>query len=177
VNIIRVDLSNFDRLFAESTAAIKDFLYMRFEIAGNGMPFGDWDGAELGDVDPYAYLDVAYEFAYQFRSEAELRFLRMSAALNLLCQLARIVDADETSGSTFMEDFRNRAARPEREVMIRTYHPELYRVSEAFESGRVIAHPAIHRAFRAALYGADDLHEALQAVTRDVVMRTFDDLA
>lgn len=174
MNVVHVDESNFDRLYAESTSAIQDFLYMLFEIAGDCRPIGDWDRAELGEVDPFKYLDISYEYEYQFRSGSELTFLHRSAALNLICRLANIVDEDETSGSTWMEDFRRRDSLPDGEGLLRKYHPELFLISEAFEAGRVVGHPTIQRAFRAALYGGDDFFLTLRLLVPDVVLRTFD---
>jgi len=84
------------------------------------------------------------------------------------------VDEDECTGSTWMADFRNRQEQPTKEAALREYHPELFRILEAFEAGRVVSHPAIQRAFKAALYGSEDFHLALASVTFEVVLRTFD---
>jgi hypothetical protein len=173
MNVVHVNETNFDQLYAESRCAIKDFLYMLFEISGDCLPCGDWDRAELGEVDPFRYLDIAYEFKYQFRSESELTFLRRAAALNLLCRLARIADEDLTTGSTWMADFRGRSKQQALEAAIREHHPELLTIVKAFEAGRVVPDSAIQRAFKAALYGTDDFWITLRSVTADVVLRTF----
>ncbi len=176
MNLVRVDESNYDRLHAEWVSATKDFLYMLFDIAGDCQPFGDWDRAELGAVDPFQYLDIAYDGDCPFWSGPTLHFLHRSAALNLLCRLASIGLEDECSGSTWMADFRSRRSQPAIEALIREYHPELFRILEAFEAGRVVPHPVIQRAFRAALYGSDDFLDALRSVTSEIVLRTFDAL-
>jgi hypothetical protein len=149
VNVCRIDESNYKREYEESTDAIKDFLYMAFEIAGDCQPIGDWTRAELGTVDPFRYLDVAYEYEYQFRSEQEVQFLHRSAALNLLCRLA-VHDEDGTR-----------------------HQPELVRIREAFESGRVVSLPVLDRAFRAGLDGTEDFVPALKLVNAEIVRRTF----
>ncbi|MDP9194734.1 MAG: hypothetical protein M3P06_23810 [Acidobacteriota bacterium] len=176
MRILRIDESSFHREYEESRCAIKDFLYMLFEICGDCQPFGDWDRAEVGTVDPYKYLDIAYEYEYQFRSVQEIDFLHRSAALNLLCRLARVDDEDQCSGSTWMTDFRSPDVRAAKEALTRTYHPELFQILEAFESGRIVDIPVIHRAFRAALYGTEDLYPTLGLITAEIVLRTFDGL-
>jgi hypothetical protein len=171
---VRIDESNYASEYQESEDAIKDFLYMAFEIAGDCLPTGDWDRAELGRVDPFRYLDIAYEYQYLFRSSSELDFLHRSAALNLLCRLARIEDNDECSGSTWMADFRTPHVRLEKEALIRRYHPELFQIQDAFEGGRVVGIPIIQRAFKAALYATEELYPVLRLVTESIVLRTFD---
>lgn len=176
MNVVVIDESNCDREYQESTSAIKDFLYMLFEIAGDRLPLGDWDRADLGAVDPFRYLDIAYEDEYQFRSVPELDFLHRAAALNLLCRLAEIEDEDECSGSTWMADFQNPLVRAEKETSIREHHPVMFRILEAFESGRIVSIPVIQQAFTAALYGNGDFLQALANVTSEIVVRPFDDL-
>jgi hypothetical protein len=141
---LHINEINFTIEYKESEDAIKDFLYMTFEIAGDCLPTGDWNRAELGRVDPFRYLDIAYECAYQFRNPSELAFLHRSAALNLLCRLAQIEDEDDCSGSTWMDDFRNPHVHLEKEMLIRRYHPELFKIKQAFERGRVVPIIAPH---------------------------------
>ena len=174
---VRIDESNYASEYQESVDAVKDFLYMAFEIVSDCLPTGDWDRAELGKVDPFRYLDIAYEYEYLFRSPEDLAFLHRSAALNLLCRLAKIDDDDECSGSTWMVDFRTPHLRLENEALIRRYHPELFQIEEAFEGGRIVQVPIIQRAFRAALYGSEELYPVLRLVTEKIVLRTFDLLA
>ncbi len=149
MNVCRIDKSNYEREYEESTNAVKDFLYMAFEIAGDCQPVGDWTRAELGTVDPFRYLDIAYEYEYQFRSEGEIHFLHRFAALNLLCRLA-VHDEDGTR-----------------------HDPNLVRIRDAFESGRVVSLPVLDRAFRAGLYGTEDFVPALKLVNAEIVQRTF----
>ena len=111
MRIVRVNEGTYDAEYSASTDAIRDFLYMYFQIAGDCLPAGDFDRAELGSVDPFRYLDVAYEYTYQFRSKQEVAFLHEGAAINLLCHLAQAIDLDECSGSTIVADFRSALAR------------------------------------------------------------------
>lgn len=104
--VITVDESNSNLEFFASKSAISDFLYMYFNIAGDCLPTGDWDRAELGAVDPFRYIDIDYDCKYQIRSNAEIRFMREAAAVNLLCRLARIHAEDEEQCSTVVQDFR-----------------------------------------------------------------------
>lgn len=149
MNVCRIDESNYGREYEESTNAIKDFLYMAFEIAGDCQPIGDWTRAELGTVDPFRYLDIVYEYKYQFRSDAEVDFLHRFAALNLLCRLA-VHDEDGTR-----------------------HHPDLVRIREAFESGRVVSLPVLDRAFRAGLDGTEAFIPTLELVQVEIVRRAL----
>ncbi len=66
MNVVQIDKNNFDDEYKASADAIRDFPYMFFEIAGDRRPVGDFDRAELGEVNPFRYLDIKYDYEYQF---------------------------------------------------------------------------------------------------------------
>ena len=123
---------------------------MYFQIAGDCLPAGDFDRAELGSVDPFRYLDVAYEYTYQFRSKQEVAFLHEGAAINLLCHLAQAIDLDECSGSTIVADFRSALARSQEDDALQAQAPDLHAIYKAYRNSRTILTPAIQQALQAA---------------------------
>ncbi len=176
MNLLRIDQNNVDDEYEESTNAIRDFLYMFFEIAGDCLPVGDFDRAELGEVDPYKYLDIQYEYRYQFRSDAEIAFLHQGAAINLLCRLAQVNDEDQCSRSTLLADFNNEQVRAENEEMLMHAAPDLFKIYDAWSGGRIIATPSIRNSFHLAFSDSARFHASLEAVLNDVILKTFDGL-
>jgi len=176
MNVINVTDATFPDEYSASTSAIRDFLYMYFEISGDCRPFGDYDRAELGHVDPFQYLDIHYVYKYQFRSDAEITFMHQAAAINLLCRLAQAYDKDECSGSTFMTDFCNLDSRRTNEPLLRESAPDLFRIYEAYSEGRIIDTPNIQEAFQAAFKDRTKFYFALGAVLKEVILKTFHNL-
>ncbi|MCR9115771.1 MAG: hypothetical protein NXI22_02345 [bacterium] len=173
MNIVRINEVNESEEYAHSANAIRDFLYMYFEIASDCRPFGDFDRAELGSVDPFKYLDIDYECHYQFRSSSEVTFLHKAAAVNLLCQIAQCYDTDECSGSTIVADFNDVDVRTSKEQSLKDVAPELFAIFEAFCDGRVVNNPNIHAAFHAAFNDSEAFHQSLKSVLTEVVLTTF----
>lgn len=176
MNVVQISETNFDDEYKASTEAIRDFLYMFFEIAGDCRPIGDFDRAELGNVDPLRYLDIEYDYEYQFRSESEITFLHEAAAVNLLCRLAQIYDADERSGSTFISDFSNELSRKANEKTLIEHVPDLFRIHKAVSDNRIIGTSSIKNAIDAAFGDSHRFHASLQAVLNDVILKSFDSL-
>ena len=176
MNVVHISENNFDDEYKASADAIRDFLYMFFEIAGDCRPVGDFDRAELGTVDPFRYLDIEYDYEYQFRSDSEISFLHQAAAVNLLCRLAQAYETDECSGSTFVSDFNNEMTREAKEPFLREHVPDLFRIHQAFRDGRIVNTPSIHNAFNSAFSDSERFYPSLGVVLDDVVLATFESL-
>lgn len=176
MNVINVTDATFADEYSASTSAIRDFLHMYFEISGDCRPFGDYDRAELGSVDPFRFLDIHYVYKYQFRSDAEITFMHQAAAINLLCRLAQTYDTDECSGSTVMADFCDLDTRRKNELPLRECAPDLFRIYEAYCEGRIVDTPSIQEAFHAAFKDQTKFYFALGGVLTEVILKTFDNL-
>ena len=185
VNIVHVSEQSFEDEYSASTNAMRDFLYMYFEISGDCRPTGDFDRAELGAVDPFRYLDIDYRSTFQFRSGTEIQFLHQASAVNLLCQLAQVFDHDECSGSTLMTDFisiecrngqTNHHSGDSLRAHLRDSIPEVFRIRDAVGAGRIIDTPSITNAFTAAFTSAELFHQSLGVVLSDVILVSFYEL-
>ena len=174
MNVVQIDKNNFDDEYKASADAIRDFLYMYFEIAGDRRPVGDFDRAELGKVNPFGYLDIKYDYEYQFRSDWEIKFLHQGAAINLLCRLAQAYETDECSGSTFVADFNNEETRKTKEQILKEFSPDLFTILEAFSNGRIVATKRIQIAFHAAFNDSERFFPSLEKVLTDVILTAFD---
>ncbi|GEM_PF-5712326 len=167
---INITAENADTEYAASKEAIRDILYMYFEIAGDCRPIGDWDRADLGRFAPYRYLDIEYEADYCIRSSSEVEFLQQGSAVKLLCQLACVYDQDMCSGATFMRDFCDPDMRERRSDELRECHPELFRIHSAFSGGRVLKNPLLHDAFFAAFHKEGDFYQSLRKVLEEIII-------
>lgn len=176
MNIVKVDETNYKDEYKASTEAIRDFLYMYFDISLDCLPTGDFDRAELGNVDPFRFLDIEYIYKYQFRNKAELNFLHQGAAINLLCRLAQVYDLDGYSGSTFISNFLNEQTRIDKEEFLKEHVPELFKIHDAYCQGKIVKTPSIIDAFRAAFHDSERFYTSLERVLTDVIFSTFESL-
>ncbi len=174
MNLIKVGEDNVRDEYDESTNAIRDFLYMFFEIAGDCRPVGDFDRAELGNVDPYKFLDIRYEYEYLFRTDSDIVFLHQGAAINLLCRVAKVYDMGECSGSAWMTYFNDEQMRVEKERELREHAPDLYKIHDAWSRGRIIGTPCIQNSFHLAFKDSERFWPSLEVVLNDVILKTFD---
>lgn len=174
---VTIDDTNCAREHAASAAAIRDFLYTFFDISVDCLPIGDWDRAALGEVDPFLYLDVEFVCQYSLRTPAEVEFLHVGAAVNLLCRVAVAFDGDEASGSTVVAAFCSAVASGADDEVLRVVSPELQAIYRAFASGRVPRATAIQSAFRAWLTGdARAFYQTLGIVRAEVIEPAFANL-
>ena len=174
MNIVKITETNSEAEYKASEETIREFLYMFFEISGDCRPVGDWDRAEIGTVNPFRFLDIDYEYEYQLRSSSEIKFMHEGAAVNLLCRLASFYDLDECSGSTLMADFNNEASRKEKSDAINANAPDLFKIHEAFASGRIVKTPCIQDAFKAAFSGCEEFYSSLKKVLAEVIFKAFE---
>ncbi len=178
MRLVTIDDANYEEEYRATADAIRDFLYTYFEIVGDCFPAGDWDRAELGSVDPFRYLDVAFEYDYLFRPEHEIAFLHEGAAVNLLCRLAQAVDADECSGSRVVPEFGAALASGQDDAALRKLSPELHAIHQAHAAGRVIDLPSIQAALRAGFTGTPQaFYSALESVRTQVITPVFERLS
>ncbi len=172
MNIIKITENNSDFEYNESSKALKDILLMYFEISSDCLPIGDFSRAEYGNVDPYKYLDIEYEYKYQFRSNHELKILHEGVAIKLLCILANIVDEDECSGSTVLSDF-NSNIHADNEIIQKKFQV-ITVIHEAWNQGRIIKTPSIHHSFNIAFNDEQKFYNSLESVRKEVIMNVFE---
>jgi hypothetical protein len=174
MRLVTIDDANYEEEYRATADAIRDFLYMYFEISGDCLPVGDWDRAELGSVDPFRYLDVAFEYEYLFRPEHEIAFLHEGAAVNLLCRLAQAVDTDECSGSRVVSEFGAGLASGQDDASLRKLSPELHAIYQAHAGGRVVDLLPIQAALSAGFTGNPQaFYSVLETVRTQVIIPVF----
>ena len=169
-NPVKITEANSAREIELSTIALKNILYLYYEISSDCLPIGDWDRADADYFDPYRYLDIEYESNFIIRDEAELALLHEGSAVFLLCRLAQFYDLDESTGSLTMLDFCKTKQREIEERHLRTIAPELFRIHSVFESGNIVKNEYIQNAFLVAFTGNYELFiEAIKKVRIHVI--------
>ncbi len=159
--------------YEEAISALKDILYMYVDII---VQDGDFAELELGNFDPYLYIDAEIVSKYGLLTDGEYNLLRQGSAIALLATIADVYFDDECNNNNYeiMSYFIHNNCLPKH---LETHYPQLSLAKAAFEQGRIVKDPNIIKAFETAFSNADQFYMQLKAVLENTVKNCFIELS
>ncbi len=156
--------------YKEVIKALKDILYMYMELI---IENGDFAERDLGDFDPYLYLDVINDTS--FLTEGEHNLLRQGSAIALLSTIADVyLYESHEYDERIMPHFIKTGDLPK---AVDDYYPQIKRTKTAFDEGRIINDPNIVKAFEAAFTNEDKFYDKLKIILENNIKNCFIDLS
>ena len=151
--------------------AIKDILYMYLDIA---LQEGDLSEVELGDFDPFKFIDARIASEYMLLTDIEFRILREGAAIALLSEIANIYFEDGCQCNDVMPYFNSNHRLPHG---FENVYPHLPLIKQAFDNGRIIKNRYIERCFQDAFTDEGRFYRSCRTLLNKIIITCFEECA
>lgn len=161
--------------YKEAEGALKDVLFMFVDATVQN---GDFSELELGDFDPFDFLEVEGNCDKTvFLTDGECDLLMKGAAVALLSLVADVYFDDECKAAGEKDKAENgimpNFISSKGQIKLPEHYGYLVKIYDVYKSNKFITNPYIENAFNAAFGNEDEFYNAMREVLENVIKTCF----
>ncbi|MCF6442961.1 hypothetical protein L1077_26410 [Pseudoalteromonas luteoviolacea] len=165
--------------YKEAENALKDVLYMFVDAI---VQSGDFSGLELGQFDPFRFLEVGGSSGKTvFLTDGECDILMKGAAVALLSLLADVYFNDECNAASEKDKVENGVMlnfiASKGQLKPPKHFDYLLKIYNVYKSKQFIMDPYIEQAFDAAFSNEAEFYSAMKEVLENIIKTCFTTLS